>query len=150
MTHCPQCGFDTTQTGVSRSNPQLRRYFALIKAAWHQWPEADAAQYADINDFRKRLEMVAGHRETGAVIEDVGEIGPRVIDIVEAVVKGTGSHAVVLPVGDRLVVYRPKSIAFRAIGHSEACALFDRVGLVIERKLGVTAEELLKEHESAA
>ena len=47
MSSCPQCGCDIEPAGKARSLPQLRRYFALIRAAYHHWPDSHPVQFAD-------------------------------------------------------------------------------------------------------
>lgn len=133
-----------------RSVEQHRRYFALIKAAFHHWPEGHERQFASDEELRKWAQMKAGHREIGASIPLTGMQKERAMLLAEAAIRAAGSYAVPVIHGDVLVVFRPKSIAFDKLGHKAACQLFDEVAAVIEAEIGVPAEKLLKETVNAA
>ena len=133
-----------------RSVEQHRRYFALISAAFHHWPEGHERQFSSSEELRKWLQMKAGHREIGASIPLTGINKDRAMLLAEASIRAAGSYAVPVIHGDVLVVWRPKSIAFDKLEHKAACALFDEVAAVIEAETGVPADRLLKEHEGAA
>lgn len=149
--HCPHCGamLDEPQ-GVPRSVPQLRRYFALIKAAFHHWPEAHERQFTSEEEFRKWLQMKAGHREIGATIPLTGISKERAMLLAEASIRAAGSYAVPTIHGDTLVIHKPKSISFSKLSHKAACVLFDEVAAVIRAETGLDPDQLLKETEAAA
>lgn len=130
--------------------PQIRRYFAMIKAAFHHWPESHETQFASEEEARKWLQMKAGHREIGARIPLVGLNKDKAVALVEAAIRASGSYAVPVMHGGDLVVFVPKSIAFGKLSHLAACTLFDDVAAVIENEIGVPADRLMKEHERAA
>ncbi len=148
--NCPHCGCEIEASDKRRSLPHLRRYFALIRAAYHHWPETHATQFSDETECRKWLQMKAGHREIGARIPLVGMNKDRAVALVEAAIRAAGSYAVPVMHGGDLVVFVPKSIAFGKLSHLAACALFDGVADVIKDETGMDADTLLKEHERAA
>jgi hypothetical protein len=135
---------------VPRSVPQLRRYFALIKAAFHHWPETHERQFASEEECRKWLQMKAGHREIGATIPLTGISKERAMLLAEASIRAAGSYAVPTIHGDTLVIHRPRSIAFGKLGHKAACVLFDEVASVIRAETGLDPDALLRETEAAA
>lgn len=153
--HCGDCG-STNIVGpervATRSLPQLKRYHAMIKAALHHWPEAHARKYGIANkeDLRKWLQMRAGHREVAAHVELAGMSKEQALMIAEASIKAAGSYAVPLIHGDVLVIFRPKSIAFHKLGHTEFCLLNDEVDEAIFQVTGTRGKQMLKEMERAA
>lgn len=148
--NCPHCGCEIEASDKRRSLPHLRRYFALIRAAYHHWPETHATQFSDETECRKWLQMKAGHREIGARIPLVGMNKDRAVALVEAAIRAAGSYAVPLMHGGDLVVFVPRSIAFGKLSHLAACDLFNSVADVIKAETGIDADKLLREHERAA
>lgn len=148
--HCPHCGSDLGEPGKGRSVPQHRRFFALCRAAFDQWPEKAERQFTSAEELRKYFQMRAGYREIGAQIPLTGISRERAMLLAEASIRAAGAYAVPVIHGDTLVIFRPKSIAFDKLGHKDACALFDDVAAFIATEIGVPADQLLKEAETAA
>ena len=146
--HCPVCGCAIDRE--PRSLAQLRRYFAMIRATFHHWPESHERQFASEEECRKWLQMKAGHREIGATIPLTGMSKERAMLLAEAAIRAAGSYAVPVIHGDTLAIWRPKSIAFSKLGHKEACRLFDDVADVIRAETGIDPEEMMRETERAA
>jgi len=146
--HCPVCGCVIDRE--PRSLAQHRRYFAMIRAAFHHWPESHERQFASEEECRKWLQMKAGHREIGATIPLTGMSKERAMLLAEAAIRAAGSYAVPVIHGDTLAIWRPKSIAFSKLGHKEACRLFDDVADVIRAETGIDPEEMMRETERAA
>lgn len=145
MKSCPHCGCDIEQKIKARSTEQLRRYFALIKAAFDHWPEQHDHQFANSEEMRSWLQMKAGHRVVGAQIPLTGMSKERAMLLAEAAIRGAGSYAMPVIHGDVLVVFRPKSISFGKLDHASFCRLSDEVGAVIQREAGIDPERLLVE-----
>lgn len=148
--HCKVCGHDVHEPrGAPRSLEQLRRYFAVIRAAFHHWPEISARQFANEEELRAYVQMKAGYREIAASIPLVGLQKDRALMLVEASIRAAGSYAMpVIHKGD-LVIFKPKSISFSKLSHADFCKLNDAVETVIEQEVGVPADQLLKNHEAA-
>lgn len=68
----------------------------------------------------------------------------------EATIKASGGTGYPVAYGSEVVVLVPQSIAFDKLDHLAACRLFDDVARVIEMEIGVPAERLMNETESAA
>lgn len=152
MSHCPECGavLDPKAKGAPRSLEQHRRFFGLMRAVFHHWPETHPVQFGDETECRKWLTMKAGHREIGARIPLVGINRERAMLLAEAAIRAAGSYAVPIIHGDTLVVFKPKSIAFAKLSHAAFCALNNAVDDVIQAETGLDPKQLLKEHERVA
>jgi hypothetical protein len=148
---CHVCGFYPEHVdGKPRSLPHHRRYFSLISAVFHHWPESHGRQFADREELRAWLQMKAGWREVAAQIPIVGLPRERVKLIVEASIRAAGSYAEPVLHKDTLVIFRPKSIAFDKMRHLDFCALSDAVENVIRSETGLDPEQVLHEQERAA
>lgn len=152
MKSCPHCGCELTQPagGKPRSVDQIRRYFAMIRAAFLHWPEDNPRQFSSAEELRAFLQMKAGAREIGAQIPLTGLHKERAMMLVEAAIRGAGSHSMPVIHGDTLVVFRPKSISFSRMAHSDFCRLSDDVAEVIRNETGIDPDELMKQTERAA
>lgn len=147
MKSCPCCGCELAPSagGKARSTEQLRRYFAIIRAAFHHWPEAHQYQFANAEELRAFLQMKAGHREIGAKIPMTGMSKERAMLLAEAAIRGAGSYAMPIIHGDTLVIFRPKSVSFGKMAHADFCALSDAVEAVIRAETGLDPDQMLKE-----
>lgn len=145
MKDCPHCGCELVSPagGKPRSTDQLRRYFAMIKGAFSNWPEAHPHQFASAEELRAWLQMKAGAREIGAQIPLTGISKERAMLLAEAAIRGSGSYAMPVIHGDTLVVFRPKSIAYAKMAHSDFCRLSDDVSEII-REAGIDPDKALK------
>lgn len=143
---CPCCEFRFTPNGkTSRSVPQHRRIFGLIRAAHFHWPEMHDLQFKDEISLRKWLVMKAGWRDIASET-DIGAMpAGMVIGIAKAALAAAGGHAVPVVHKGKLIIWVPRSIAFDKLDHLEACKLFDAIAVVIEQETGLKAEQLLTE-----
>ncbi|HXF89550.1 MAG TPA: hypothetical protein VNK48_14435 [Xanthobacteraceae bacterium] len=144
---CPACG---AKKVTPRSLEQHRRFFAIVRALYHHWPETHERQFASEEECRKWIQMRAGHFEVGASIPLTGMPKERAVLLAEAAIRAAGSYAEVILNGNVLVVLTPKSIAFDKLGHKEFCVLNEAVAEVILAETGLNVETLLNEHEGAA
>lgn len=149
---CPCCEhvFDTSKTQKPRSLEQHRRFFGLIRAAYHHWPESHEWQFADETECRKWLTMKAGYRELVLQMPMTGMKADIAAIVVGAAFKAVKAFAVAVPYKGQLVVWTPKSIAFMRMPHMEFCALNTAVEDVIKSVFGITGDELLEQHKAAA
>jgi len=146
MTSCPHCGCDieaAPKRGKPRSVPQNARFHALIKAAYHHWPERkDLFQPGSIEHLRKWLQAKAGHRNVSVVDADNMDTMQALI-AVAAAIKAAGEHHYVESAGTKFYVVTSKSIAFDELPHLAACALFDDVADVIEAETGLKVDQIM-------
>lgn len=142
---CPHCGCEIAGgKGSPRSIEQHRRYFSLINAAYLHWPESHERQFGSAEELRKWVQMRAGHHEVGAQIP-ISRMRPEhAVLLAEAAIRAAGAYAVAAIHGDNLVIWKPKSIAFGKLSHTDFCALNNAVGEIIEAETGLTAGELLE------
>lgn len=150
MTSCPICGSNLDPKGKPRSYDQLKRYFALMRAVFTHWPEGHERQFANAEELRKWVQMKAGYREVGAQIPLTGMNRERALLLVEAAIRGAGSHAFPVLHGDVLVVFRPKSIAFDKMTPAAFNALNDAVEATIRQETGLDPNEVLRQTQEAA
>ncbi len=147
--NCPSCG-QSFGKREPRSYQQLKRFFSVVRVSFHHWPETSSRQFANEDELRAWLTMKAGYRDIAARIPLVGLNRDRALMLVEASIRAAGSYAMpVIHKGD-IVIFKPRSISFAKLGHSEFCKLNDAVEAVIEQEVGVPVGTLLKKHEAAA
>lgn len=141
---CEFCGHEQG-ANKARSNPQLRRYHALIRQTFMHWPETHERQFANSEELRAYLQMKAGAREIGAQIPLVGMSKERAMLLAEAAIRGAKSYAMPVMHGDVLIIFRPTSISFAKMLHTDFCRLSNAVSDVIEAETGIKVEALLRE-----
>lgn len=148
--YCPCCQFHLTGKTAPRSGEQLRRFFALMRVTFDNWPDSHERQFTDIDEMRAWLTIKAGYREVGARVPLAGLNKDRALFLVEASIRGSGSNAIPIYYDGEIIVFKPKSIAFQKMDHRDFCKLNDAVATVIEQETGLSVETLLKNAEAAA
>jgi hypothetical protein len=151
MSHCPNCG--TVIGGNSRSIQDHRRFFGLIRAAFHQWSESHAFQPTSEEQLRAWALIQAGWTDVATVeipasyseSETARAAFRAAIDgAVRALDGPSGYHE--LRIGDAsLSIVTPRSLRFDVVGQREFGRVREAVEGVIEGALGVPAEQLLRE-----
>lgn len=149
---CPCClaTFDIAKGTKPRSVEQNRRFWAVMHAAFHHWPESHSEQFATMNDLRHWLTMKAGWREEVARIPLTGMKADAAMMLVRSAFAAAGANAWPVVHKGSVVVFRPRSIAFANMRPVEFNALNDAVADVIEAEMHITADDLLNQHERAA
>jgi len=152
MTSCPHCGCDIGHK--PRSEADHRRFFALIGAAFAQWPEAHEFQPSSSEHLRSWLLCKAGHHEVITIPVEYAEDQPAMLRLVtltvEAAMKAADGYTFVRPHGSAIAVFKARSIAWHKLGQKDFGAIRSAVEDVIEAEIGVPADKLLKDHERAA
>ena len=148
MTTCPHCGCDVANAkGKPRSLEQHRRFFGMIAAAFHHWPDSHEFQPSNSEHLRAWLLCKAGYRDVVTV--PVESDRPAVIKLamlaVEGALRAARTHAFVRLHGSSLVVFTAKSISFHALPHGEFQSVNDAVQEIIEVETGITVDKLLTE-----
>jgi hypothetical protein len=150
MKACPHCG-GPLKAGKSRSIDQHRRYFALIKHAFDQWPETHEFQPDNPEHLRKWLQVKAGYRTVQEI--EITRTDPKSMKIIEstlrAAMKSLGDYAWTVIHGKKLYVVAALSVAFNKINHTEFSMLNTTVEMIIEREIGIKIDDLMKEVEAA-
>jgi hypothetical protein len=146
---CPHCGCVLTK---GRSGADHRRLFAVISAAFDQWPETHEFRPSDPEHLRAYLLVSVGHTHVTSV--PVQEIAgdPKLMALVRPAVEATvaaiaarGSYAFVRVYADGIEVLSPRSISWSSLDQKAFGPIRDAVESLIEASLGVTAEQLLRE-----
>jgi len=133
-----------------RSLDQHRRFFGLVRACFHHWPEAHEFQPDNEEHLRAYLLVKAGHRsikefyiaETAA-----NESIAQLIPIVSAVMLHRYCWSWVS--GDAIKVCAPLTTNFREMKHEDAYHVIDK--MYEERHaIGIDPEQYMREAEKAA
>lgn len=150
ITHCPECGFVLSG---DRSLPDLRRFFAVLRAAHPHFPEGHPLASSNVEQFRARLLIEAGHAHVAKVEipESYGE-SQTARDYFRAAVDGAfrasdgrSCYRELRVRDDALEIIRPRSISVPASRQREFNAVRDAVEHIIELAIGVPVEKLLRE-----
>ncbi len=150
--HCPHCGgIIEDDKPHRRSTPQLRRFFAICKAAFFNWPEHHEFRPRSADHLRYWLECKANHFTVTTTARIESSDPDKVYALVRAFLKHSEDHRLFIELdGNLLIEKRTKSIDYNSLDSSEFSRLKDAVCDVIEIELGVAAEKLLSETEKAA
>lgn len=151
MTICQHCGKPVEK---GHSSADHRRLFGLIGAAFHQWPESHEFQPDDAEHLRAWLLCKAGYRTVTTIPVEYAEDQPAMLKLVmltvEAAIKAAKGHAFVRPHGSAIAVFHPKSLSNAAADRQTFGRVREAVEEVIAAETGLSAEQLLKEMETAA
>lgn len=159
MTTCPHCGVEQTDCGhcgkplSNRSESDHRRFFGLVRAAFHHWPEGHEFAPDNAEHLRAYLLCKAGYRTVTTIpVED--DATPAMMTLVmltaEAAIKAARTYAFTRPHGQSIAVFTAKSINWATLSQKAFNDVRDAVTEVIESETGQTAETLLRETEKAA
>jgi len=141
---CPHCGSVLTKV---RSLPDHRRFFGLIRAAFHHWPESHEFQPDNEEHLRAWLLCKSGYRDVVSIPID-GE-HPAVARLAclaaESAIKAAKGHAFVRPYASGLAVISPRSIAFDTLSQKDFSPIRQAVEDVITAETGSDCDQLLQE-----
>lgn len=127
-----------------RSVDQHRRFFAVIKAAFDNWPEAHSFQPDSAEHLRAWLLVKAKHRVINEFYldGDADEMA-RVIPVITASM--LRKHSWAWAKGNCLYVCVPVSINFETVSHQEFQKINDDVDEIIRVEAGLDPDALLRE-----
>lgn len=144
---CAVCGTPYGDDG--RSVPHLRRFFAMLRRVYENWPESHDRQFASADEMRAFLLIKAKHRVLSASIPLQGVNKDRAMMLVEAAFRAAGSYAFATPHGGNIVIFKPKSIAFAKLSHLQAVGIFQDVEDVIKAETGIDTALLMQPEQDA-
>lgn len=151
MTTCPHC---KQPIKAPRSPADHRRFFGVIRAAFHHWPEAHDFQPDSDQHLRKWLLCRAGYRDVTTIPCEFAEHEPAVLKLValaaEGAVKAAKGHAFIRPHGAGIAVFSAKSIKWDELDQKAFGKVREAVEEVIRAEIGIDPDQLLKEAETAA
>ena len=148
--HCPHCGCEFTKK-TKRSSPQHRRFFAIIKAAFDQWPISYEFQPDNPEHLRKWLICRAEFRTSQTIQLEWADGQPALTELAVLAMREAlgvaGAYAFVRPntEGGKVAIFQAKSIAHDQMGPHEFGVLSDAVGDIIEEIIGVPVDQLERE-----
>lgn len=145
MKECPHCGVVLVK---GRSLPDHNRFFALICAAFQQWPEDHDFEPRDHDHLRKWLLCKAGFFSVKTFELPDGDpvMMARMMEFAETLMENAGDD-------DRfgrwrgrtLAVFQARSMAFESLGQKEFAEVRTAVEDVIKAETGLDPEALLRE-----
>ena len=147
---CPHCGKSMAR---GRSGPDHRRFFAVLNAAFHHWPEHHEFEPDNPEHLRAWLLCKAGYRTIAVVdSEDGTPVGvlKLAISAAEAACKDAGVHAFFRMHGSTIATFRAKSIAWNTMSQSAFHEVRSAVEEIITAEMGMPTDQLLAEMENAA
>ena len=159
MTICLNCGADTD---APRSNLDHNRLMRIIRAASHHWPERCRFKPIGMNQTLKFEHLRAWlFCQVGYCwIEELDTVGTDGVSKDSAVattrsyfetVEARQGYKFWWPTTDGITRCRtPRSASFENLNQRDFGDLRDAVSALIERELGISIPQLLKEHEAAA
>jgi hypothetical protein len=137
-----------------RSPEDHRRFFGVIRAAFHHWPEAHEFQPDSEEHLRKWLLIKAGYRDVTTIPVEYADAQPAMLQLVvltvEAAMKAAGGYAFVRPHGVGLAIFAAKSIKWDTLSQKKFNIVRDAVESVIKAETGLEPDDILKETERAA
>jgi hypothetical protein len=152
MKECPVCGYHDRGKGKPRSIDQHRRFYGLVRKAFHAWPEKSEFQPESEDHLRQWLICAAGPQWRESATQEVPPqlrneaLAPFVDRFAVGIAKRTGKYP--FPRLNtwtwKCTVYTARSIKFSEMPHLEFSALSNSVDEVIGAELGVEADALLK------
>lgn len=142
MRSCPDCG---SVLEKKRSLPQHRRLFALMRAAYDQWPERHEFRPESAEHLRAWLLCKAGWHTAKYVDAEEGADPKVIAAAIEAAFAVASSIAFVRVHGDRVAVHAPRSQSFTEADQRTFAPIAQAVEEIVEEACGVPADALLKE-----
>lgn len=151
---CPACGFALTEHSKARSPQDHRRFFGVIAATYHHWPESHEFQPDSSEHLRSWLLCKAGYRDVTTIPVEFAEDQPALLKLVslaaESAVKAAKGYAFIRPHGSALAVFSAKSIAWDKLDQAGFNRIRDAVEAVILAETGMKPDDILKNTEAAA
>lgn len=141
---------EKTMIDKPRSAEQHRRFFAMVRALYHHWPEAIEFHPDSEEHLRAYLLVKAKYRTIKTFYmtsDDAADECAKVVPIVTAMM--LHRYCWCWTDGNALHIVAPESMSFDKLPHAKACAVFSAVEDYV-RSIGMDPDQVLKETESAA
>jgi hypothetical protein len=149
--HCPACGVVLESAAKRRSTAQHNRFFAICEATFTHWREDHEFRPRNAEHLRYYLEMKAGHFTVTKTARITSVDPDKLYALMMAFMKHSDDERLFLELdGNLLMQKKTLSIAYDKLGQAEFSKLKNAVCDVITIELGMDAEQLLRETESAA
>jgi hypothetical protein len=140
MAICPTCG--RSEPGKPRSLEAHNRLFAILDLFFQMWPHGHPEQFDNAEQLRKWTFLKVGHKDVIRI--DLGNADPAAaVILAEAAMKAAGAYARARVIGSDLIVFRPKSIRFEAMGKHAFTKLSADIESLLELETGIKITENL-------
>lgn len=127
-----------------RSTPHHRRFMAMVKVAYENWPHNHDFQPSCAEHLRKWAEMSVGHRECVAQI-DLADLPPKqVVAVVRGALKAAKAYAHPAIGGHTLYIWVARSIAYDKLPHAQAVRLYQDVEDFLRSESGIEFERMME------
>jgi hypothetical protein len=141
----------------SRSHPHHRYFFALIKAAFDNWPELADEQFDSEEHLRKWLLARSGHADKeaiefdGAATDEQKRILSTALETAFRAERRKGVYVWVRPLPKKagIAIIRPRSIAFDKMDEGEFTTLSRIIVGLVEEYTGISSDDLCPDSQSA-
>ncbi len=133
-----------------RSIDHHRRFFGLVRALFHHWPERMTFQPDNEEHLRAFLLVKAKHRTIKTFYltsDEIADECAKVVPIVTAMM--LHRYCWCWTDGNAINVAAPQSTAFDKMPHGKACEVYSAVEDYV-RSIGIDPDKVLKETEAAA
>lgn len=128
-----------------------RLFFAVIAAAFENWPELHDQQFENAEHLRAWLTVKAGFRDIFGERLRSDEADPKRMAsfITKAMLKTrqAGGYGFVTEYNGSIVLLTPKSISWSKLSQEEFSPVADRVFQIIEQETGIPIEALKRDAE---
>jgi hypothetical protein len=148
LRYCPHCGVWLVKPRRPRAH---RFFFAIIRAAYDNWPEAHP-EFQPVDEDQLRAWLLCRTKHSARVGNLLNIRGPvdaaweaKLADFVAMAVIAVRQHGYALPVTDEsgyIELIVPKSIAYEQLGEEEFAPIRDDVFALIEANTGMKLKEL--------
>lgn len=141
MTSCWVCGSHLD----ARSDPDHRMFWAIMQAAFDNWPEAHPFKPDDRDHLYGWILIEVGHRRCAEVETTDKSIALRVAEAMFEIAADEVHSVRVFGTASGIRVCVPRSLKYEAVGKREFQRVRSAVYEVIEATLGVSIESLKRE-----
>jgi hypothetical protein len=148
--HCPECGCVLKKQ--TRSPKQHNFYFAVVGAAFMNWPTCHGFAPQDETHLRHWLQVHVGHddkisQENNGDILTMADFAGKVLDRAR---ETKSSGFIEIGADNTLLARFPKSINWQEVTQAQFQPIAQKVFDLIEAEIGVPVEQLVFETERAA
>lgn len=144
---CPHCGCELIR---ARSHRHHRLFFAVIDAAYENWPEQCEFQPTSAEHLRSWLLVKAGYAERlGNLLSIIRPTPEKLTDFLQMCVHAikTHGHGFLAVESEYAEFHVPKSIAWAELDQKEFAPIADEVFAQIEGVMGVRVNQLRRQAE---
>src|SRR3990172_8166105 len=151
MKLCAHCGKPVAKP---RSPDDHRRFFGLIAAAFHHWPEDHEFQPDTAEHLRAWLLIKAGYRTVTPIecewLDNQTALARLVALAIEGALRAQKGYSFVRVHGDRIAVFAARSIDWETLDQKAFAPVREAVEGVIKAETGLDPDQLLSESEKPA